>query len=545
VQTFEESCAQGNEPSDVRDRMRTLGDYVYMFLNRWGSTVLIFLLAAFFCLVVIKSRAKPIWFDEFFTATVAMQPNWHRFIEAMPPDGNPPLNALFTRMFFQLFGISIFSLRLTAVLSYTGAVACLYIFVRREMGTVYGLLAVMLMLAEPSWHYAFEARPYGLLLAFFMLALTGWQAAAHAAEAPVPRSRFLPLTAMGIGIAGAILAHDIGIVEVALPLLLGEGVRTLQRRRWDWPVIATGIAAVSALLIVLPMMAHTQKAVLAHAAYITRPITLHKLIIYAHRITETSLLIVQPNFLLILVLVVALCWVPRMRFAPSSMPASDGVPDRGCHLYILAASVGALMLVPVVWLAMIPSGGWFFCRYGIGCVVGISLCACLVLSMSRTGRTMVISLLAISCVAFATDYLHYSPTFPVDEKGLNFISTDTSNLPIVIGDPLGYPSLWWYAPKQAQDRMVYLKGSVDGLGDASYLVVEAGLMAEKPYMHAQVNDFDTFIKTHDRALLRCLPYQLVILDKWKSAGFEVHPISVEDGVYEVRRTNAPDAALSR
>ena len=36
------------------------------------------------------------------------------------------------------------------------------------------------------------------------------------------------------------------------------------------------------------------------------------------------------------------------------------------------------------------------------------------------------------------------------------IYSDPSNLPVVVADPIAYPTIWWYAPASMKDRIVYL-----------------------------------------------------------------------------------------
>ncbi|HUD23862.1 MAG TPA: glycosyltransferase family 39 protein, partial [Acidobacteriaceae bacterium] len=195
----------------------------------------------------------------------------------MPSECNPPLYPLLARLAIRLFGLTDLSVRMPDILSFLAALAGVYVFVRRECGVVFGLLAVVLIFSEPGWTYSFEARPYGLLLAFLMLALVSWQSAANAAEATPPRPRRLALAGMVVGIVGSILSHGIGILEVGVPLLLGEAVRLYRTRRPDWPVFTTALAAIPALAIILPMMRRTSNLLLIYTHAWMHPLTLSKI----------------------------------------------------------------------------------------------------------------------------------------------------------------------------------------------------------------------------------------------------------------------------
>jgi hypothetical protein len=78
--------------ADRIDEARSLGDIVFAFLARYEIAVLLLLLILTAAFAVLRSYHKYMWYDEIFTVIVATQPTMHRFVEAMPPVGNPPLN---------------------------------------------------------------------------------------------------------------------------------------------------------------------------------------------------------------------------------------------------------------------------------------------------------------------------------------------------------------------------------------------------------------------------------------------------------------------
>jgi Dolichyl-phosphate-mannose-protein mannosyltransferase len=515
-------------PSQAQARERTTGERAYDGVGRWNLVVTA-LLVIFFALMVHKSYSKPLWYDEFFTAFVAMQPDWHHFVSAMPAEGNPPLSTLLTGLFVHLLGLSPLSLRLTQIIGFTGALAGLYVFVRRECGGVYGVLAIMLVLAQPAWQYAIEARPYGLLMFFFMLALTGWQAAAHAAERQPLSPRWLALTVMIAGIAGCILSHNIGIVTVGTVLLLGELVRTIQQRRFDWPVVISGLAGACTMLITLPMIRRTRELVLVHVSNIAPPFTLHKLRAYNYLLRSTAYQVLDMKTVFVLLAAIVLCW--KLSRSQGQTRTNDvDVPPTTVRLYIIAAALGAVALIPITWIAMIPAGGWFYSRYGMGTVMGIAVISCLALSAYHASRTVVSILMTAAIVSFTARYTSFVPEHPFESKTLEMLRTNTQDVPVVIGEAFRYPALWWYAPADLKNRLHYLTDI-----NEPDVVNETALKAEQPFWPMPINNLHSFAQAHDHAFVLCHPVVESCLARFQEAGFAAEPVDKAARFYELRR----------
>ena len=530
-----ETCLQNShtplaEKSPLQIGRRKVINWVYDALARREALITAFLLIAFFALMVHKSHSKMLWYDEIFTAVVAMQPDWHHFVSAMPPEGNPPLSTLLTAFFVHVLGLGPFSLRLTQMLGFTGALAGLYVFVRRECGAVYGVLAITLVLAQPAWKYAIEARPYGLLMFFFMLALTGWQAAAHAEELqPVP-SRKLALAVMILGIAGCILSHNIGIVTVGTVLLLGELVRTIHRRRVDWPVVLSGLVGACTMLITLPMIHRTRQLVLVHVSVISPPMTLRKWHTYIHTMRASTYQVLDLKIVFILLAAIVLCWKLRKTSEGHARTNSSGAPAATVRIYSVAAALGAVMLIPVTWLAMIPSGGWFYCRYGIGTVMGIAALSCLALAASQASRTVVLILMAVAIASFAVSYQRFAPEYPFEPRTLEMLEASQHDVPIVVGHAFRFPALWWYAPDDLKKRLYYLTDIHE-----QDIINEIALTAERPYWSVPITDLHSFAQTYDHAFVLCYPLVEPCLARFREAGFTAEPVDPAERYYELRR----------
>ena len=536
-----------NLPRFVSSCRRTFGDLCYDALSRYGFLSLLLLLALVFTRSIYESHQKALWFDEIFTAIVATQPTWHRFAQAMPADGNPPLYALLTRLSIHLFGLTDLAIRLPSILSFLAVLAGVYVFVRRECGVVFGLLAVVLTFSEPGWTYSFEARPYALLTAFMMLALVSWQSAVHAAEATPPRPRRLALAGMVVGIVGCMLSHDIGIVEVGVPLLFGEAMRLYRTRCPDWPVLATALTAIPALAITLPMMRRTSDLLLTYAHAAMRPLTLAKLHQYWIDNPKPSLpLVLNSNLIEITAIIILVSWTPRwLNRSRTVIPAhaEEGTPVRP-PAHIIAAALGAALLVPATMLAMMFSTGYYNCRYGIGCIAGIAMLSCLLLA--RDGRrqcTICLSLIAFLVLIYAHVCIaEIRHRHGQAEDIAPVFSSDRSGLSIVISDPFNYIRTWWYASPTMKNQIVYLTDKSTAV-QQGYEVTEVALTFEKPLISARLEDCNGFLAAHDHFLLGTdgdVRF-LFLKDRLEGAGYRATLLRSDgfNNIYDMQRIMLP------
>jgi hypothetical protein len=526
---------------------RTFGDLCYDTLSRHGFLALLLLLALVLASSICGSHQKSLWFDELFTVIVVSQPTWHRLVQAMPADGNPPLYALLARLSIHLFGMSDLAIRLPSILSFIAALTGVYVFIRRECGVVFGLLAVALTFSESGWTYSFEARPYTLLLAFMVLALVSWQSATRAAESMPPRPRRLALAGMVAGIVGSMMSHNIGIVEVGVPLLFGEAVRLYRTRRPDWPVLATALAAIPTIAVTLPMMRRTRDLLLSYTHVAMRPLTLAKLHQYWIDNPKPSLpLILNFNLIEIMAIIVLVSWTPRwLNRSQADGPArSNQDLSIGPPAHIIAAALGASLLIPATTLAMMFSTGYYNCRYGIGCIAGIAMLACLLIGAGcRRQSTICLSLFAFLLLTYVHGYISTirHPPGPTDRIA-SILSSDQSGLPIVISDPFSYLPTWWYTPASMKNRFVYLSDKPAGI-QPGYLVAALALNAEKPLIAARLEDFSGFLDAHDHFLLSTdVDIRSVFLkDRLEGAGYRATLLRSDgyDNIYDMQRRILP------
>src|SRR5262245_39505241 len=196
------------------------------------------------------AHTKPFWFDEIFTLRIACTPTlaemWSALSSGKEP--HPPLTYLAVRASTQAFGEKEWAARLPAMVGFWTMCLCLYAFAARRVSTPFAWLAFLFPIAPDGFRYSVEARAYGLVMGLCGLALIFWQGAC---ERPTRRLRFL--IGLSLSLAAAISSHYYA-VTMAGPLMLGEAVRSAERRRLDGPVWLALAAGLTPLFLFFPMI---------------------------------------------------------------------------------------------------------------------------------------------------------------------------------------------------------------------------------------------------------------------------------------------------
>jgi hypothetical protein len=126
------------------------------------------------------AAAKPLWYDELLTLTVASQPNWHAIIAALraPLDGQPPLFHIIEKFAIRLARNEEISLRLPSILAMPCSLACVFVYAKKRWGELIALVCSSFLLMTMVFrYYAEEARPYSMVVACFAFALVCYQRA--------------------------------------------------------------------------------------------------------------------------------------------------------------------------------------------------------------------------------------------------------------------------------------------------------------------------------------------------------------------------------
>jgi hypothetical protein len=205
-------------------------------------------LAVLYVILVLPSVRSHLWFDELNTYYIAQAPGAARMIEEIRRlDLNPPLIYVLVRASMDVFGPSEFGARLPVMLGFFAASACVFWFVSRRAGVLWGAASVGLFWYSPYFMYATEARPYGLLLGFLGLTLVSWDSAVKGSR------RGWSVAGVAVGATAMMLTHVYAMLWI-MPFCAAEIVRYGRTRRPDWPVWAALLFPVIPVLTYLPLI---------------------------------------------------------------------------------------------------------------------------------------------------------------------------------------------------------------------------------------------------------------------------------------------------
>jgi hypothetical protein len=117
----------------------------------------------------MNQLSTSLWGDESFVA-VAVQENFGRMLQIVAKDTAPPLYYILLFIWTRIFGNSEPAVRGLSVLLYLGTVFTVFLIAKKIWHQKAGLLAVLLILANPFlFPFAFEARMYAILVFFVTL----------------------------------------------------------------------------------------------------------------------------------------------------------------------------------------------------------------------------------------------------------------------------------------------------------------------------------------------------------------------------------------
>ncbi len=446
------------------------------------------ILLGFFLLGIHSALLRPFWFDELSTLFMTNQPTLGGMFRAIPTDGNPPLYFLLARFFLQFPLRTELAMRLPALLGYVLGALSVYRFVRRDAGRTYALLSMSLFLGCRIDTFAIEARAYSLMLALTGLTICSWQ---YFCRSRKP----IGLLGLAAGVIGAIFAHQYGVVYTIVPVFVGEAVRIVRRRSIDWPILLTLALSSSAVLFTFPTMLQAQRTLL-HAirtcpVFFAHP-RLHDLRDYAHMV---------PLFAPVLFGVAALALILKIGTCGFSPREGSYSPPED-----LAVAAALSLFLPFMLLLTHLGTNFFEMRYGLGSALGLSIMIGLLLShlQARWRGTPELAWggtsygLAMACICLS---VAAHPPGPAPWQDPVLESRDVQE-PIVVASALEFSPMWWYAKEPMRAKLHYLSDPAYA-GLHSDLIPEYSLALEQAYTPMQMDNYQTFLASHNRFLLYC------------------------------------------
>jgi hypothetical protein len=428
-------------------------------LERHAGQVAGFLLCCLFLIALGQSSGKFLWYDELFTLATASFPHWRDVWDfyATGLDTGSPLPALIVHVALKLpFGPEISS-RLPFTLAFLFMCLCMYSFVRQRYAPGYALGALFFPVILDVFFYSTEARSYALVLAGAGSAMICWQCAVT--------SRYRPWSILGLwfGLAFAINAHAFAIF-LFVPFALAQLLRDLRRGKPDW---AVWIAIVLFPAGLLPVLTGERLANRVYGStFWSRP-EFH-LMYMSYR----SFFIGQGGrggwilILILMIFAVGAVILPRRNPTPSPEPETCGfsAPE-----WVLVAGLALLPIyaLPVSYLLHVYRPRYVV-SFSIGMVILLIGAAAEVALRNRHAGTALLAIVLLTAIVHCSCPLVrglQALVHPGRVHGQLQASYDDqpwvrllgkSSLPIVVGDPLLYAPLEYYAQPHLRDRLYYL-----------------------------------------------------------------------------------------
>lgn len=228
------------------DRLRKAQQYISQPLERAGEwlnarepLLVAFLVVAYIILALPDTYSRLLWHDELYTYNIALSASIPQMLECLRRvDLNPPLLYFLNYLTLRLPGaqanehIATLAARLPSFLSGLIASLGLFALLRKRIGPLYSLAAVVVLWNTLFLFYASEDRPYALVCALLVLMILAWQRATQPGRNPL-----WVIAVLGLGCA-MLGSHFMGCF-LLLAFFAAEAVRIWQRGR---PDILLGIA---------------------------------------------------------------------------------------------------------------------------------------------------------------------------------------------------------------------------------------------------------------------------------------------------------------
>jgi len=451
-------------------------------LNQKAIWFLAAISVVYFCAGVALAYSKLLWFDELCTYSIATLPNaaaiWSKLQSGTGP--MPPSFYLLTKLSASLPGPIHVTIRLPELIGFLVASLCVFHFVRRSTSALYGFIAMLTVWITGAYPFAYEARPYGLVLGFGGIALVCWQSATE------QKKRLVPLVCLFFSCAGAVASHY-GALMLVFPLAVGEFVRSIVRKKLDWPIWLAMCGSGLPLLIFRPLL---RASISPYGmAMWSRPQLTSLLECYSALLGMTA----HP---LAAVLVVLATWrVARARAVITHIL----IRTAAISVWEVAASVALLLLPAVGLLQAILVTNQITPRYVLPLVMGFGILAALLAYENLRGDAVAgLLTVAVLLAGWASHVRWEYMTIRADVERVQSlylaVARQPGNLPVAINDGNRFFQLVHYAPQQLSSRLFYPVDPEAAIRFARTDSVDLCLLRYSSFLDFNVTPLNSFIE---------------------------------------------------
>ncbi len=430
-------------------------------------------LAFYLSLTFFSATHHKLWFDEINTALLARLP-FSRLWEALRAgaDTNPPLLYVPVRFFYWFTSNTELAVRLPSLLEFLLMMGCLYAVVRRYVSFTYALTVSFLPFLTTAALYVTEGRGYAAMLGFGSAALLCWR------NASLDIRRRTSLALLAAVVAAAVSNHYSASL-ILLALFAGEGSRTFLRKRFDVPIWIAICIGGCPLLFYRPLMPAIHRYL---SSYWAKP-----------SIKEMVWSLVGWKWSAGLILIVLLILIIRDRL-PVWMK-SEGFREPRVPLYEHVAWL-TVLCSPIYGYLQGKLTGGFTMRYAIVMAIPVALYTGILAYRAFRGTTLpalLILVLTLSMMAERLIVPNYRPLSFEQQADWIAKEADRAKGPIVIGDPVVFSPMYFYARGAMRARLQYVsnpKLSTKFLGSNS---ADLNMYNLREFSPMAVSDYGDFL----------------------------------------------------
>ncbi len=529
------------------------GDFPNQAAERWARYGIDLLVFYAVVRAVIAAHARPLWYDEIFTWAMAHQPSvgaiWGALLRGVDSQG----------LLFDLVERAATSLpcaeigfRLPSIFGFACTMVCVYVFVQRRSGSLYGLISAASLLLTALFipdqavasSYAIDARAYSLAVASISVTLVAYQRAAALRW----------VAAMALALALAVSFHYYSVFAI-VPFAAAEAIHSWQFSRVRWPLWIGFAVGSSPLVIFWPHLAVLRGTL--SAGFWAKPSLWAARDAYAHFLSVSN----YWGFAAFLACAVGLLQVPwpsrliasrqpirsLLRFSNWRGERRDELAGTPTHERALAFFLLATPFTVYV-AARISHGGYFF-GYFLYSVLGFALAVGFILPRLGRRTLLLASILLVGSLSVQEASFWLSSRHPVWRLQAPAAATASvlsqaghADLPIFIESPHDFLQLTYYAPPPLASRLVFLADGPSALRYGSFNVDDVALQLLAQCYPIHVVDFQSFRSLHTTFLLySAIPSpQDWWLDRLVNDGFSLQLVSSQQDGFAFLVT-APEA----
>lgn len=428
---------------------------------------------------------KLLWDDEFYTLYLSTTSGWSDLQAALATgaDQHPAPFYYLIHWITRLFGTSHITLRLPSIFGLWLFCVSLYSIVRRLTTPQWGAVALFAPLVTGVYWYSAEARGYALMAGGIALALLAWMCAA----AGLHRARHLVLLAAGL--AAATASHYYALVAIG-PLVLGELVRTVTRKRVDWPVWLAFAAPAIPIAICLPALRSARK----YAAHFWA--TPHWPSVFDFYPRMFSFLV---DVLLLATVVILLLGLRR---AVGSRDAET--PIQAPRIWETAAFCAFAFLPMAVMIFAKTITHAYIERYAITGMLGALILVCVLLARFARGAPSAAASAAILLIVWFGIMVgvllqrnaQLRENYRADLEAL----IESGAKPVALAEITVFHALSFYGPRNAAARFFYLADPPSAIKYLGHDTVDRGFLDLQPWFPLNIVTFEDFVKRNPRFL---------------------------------------------